>query len=290
MADNILVTGKHGTDHITSAQTRSIQAGMFGQGQYVCNGLECTMTDANTAHIAPGTAMMNGGGVVVEGSGKDLTITSGMTGRNRNDLIVIRYTKTTTTSLEDGHLEVITGTPTTGTAADSSYNKGNLLEGTSQVDFPLYRVEVRGITTPHPVALYSKVPSLAELGDSISSIVEDVRGKIHVSPGWWETNYIRATKIGNRVFLNFHVKRIGGVRYDMKAWEEELLFDLDESIQPVSENVLLPAMTNMNLYNGINGMQMLKACPSGIKFMCTAEIDINTNSWVAGFCSWEIGK
>lgn len=117
---------------------------------------------------------------------------------------------------------------------------------------------------------------------------EDVRGKIHVSQGWWRTNYIRATRIGNRIFLNFHVTRIGGTRYDMKAWEEEKLFELDSSIRPQSENILFQATTDMNLYNGRNGMQMLKVYSSGIKFMCSAEIDINNSNWVAGFCSWEI--
>lgn len=119
---------------------------------------------------------------------------------------------------------------------------------------------------------------------------EDVRDKIHVSQGWWRTNYIRATKIGNRVFLNFRVERASGsgTRYDMKPWEEELLFSLDSSIKPTGENVLFPAMTNMYLYNNSNGMQMVKVCPSGIKFMCSAEIDIAPGNWIGAYCSWEI--
>lgn len=119
---------------------------------------------------------------------------------------------------------------------------------------------------------------------------EDVRYKIHVSQGWWVTNYIRATKIGSRVFLNFRVERASGsgTRYDMKPWEEELLFSLDSSIKPTGENILFPAMTNMYLYNNSNGMQMIKVCPSGIKLMCSAEIDIAPGNWIGAYCSWEI--
>ena len=117
---------------------------------------------------------------------------------------------------------------------------------------------------------------------------EDVRDKIHVSQGWWKTDYIKATKIGNRVFLNFHVTRVGGVRYDMKAWEVELLFNLDSSIKPGSDNVLFPAMTNTYLYNGSNGMQMVRLSQDGIHLMCSAEIDIARDMWIGAYCSWEI--
>lgn len=274
------VDGQGTEPHITGADKGRIHAGIFGEKSVVMavgKRLEATQEGYNRITIAPGDASIHGRHVSVTAP-EQVIITSGTQGQNRSDFICLKYERDSR-GIESAKLVVLRGTPTTGEAKDPYVPFGNVLNGDAQDYFPIYRVKLNGIVTSKPEQLFIVANPLYK---------EDVISKIHVSQGWWETNYIRATRIGDRIFLNFHVKRIGGPRYDVKPWAEELLFNLDESIQPVSENVLFPAITDRPLYNS-SGMRMIKVSPNGIKLMCSAEIDIVTGMWICAYCSWEIG-
>lgn len=159
-----LVTGYAGTSHITAADQGSFNAAIFGAGQYVLDRgskLAATVVTNNQIRIADGDLLMQGRHIRLE-SYVDLTIDSGTQGRNRNDLIVARYTRNNSTGVEDCNIVVIKGTATTGTASDPSYTGKNLLEGNvTQNDMPLYRVPLSGITVGALVKLFDEVPSLS---------------------------------------------------------------------------------------------------------------------------------
>ncbi len=159
-----LVTGYAGASHITAADQGSFNAAIFGAGQYVLDRgskLAATVVTNNQIRIADGDLLMQGRHIRLE-SYVDLTIDSGTQGRNRNDLIVARYTRNNSTGVEDCNIVVIKGTATTGTASDPSYTAKNLLEGNvSQNDMPLYRVPLSGITVGTLVKLFDEVPSLS---------------------------------------------------------------------------------------------------------------------------------
>ena len=87
-----LITGKGGAPHITSGDMGAMQAGVIGNGSYLLQGSDgtfptVTMQDANHALIP----VLN---LVVEGryarvtEAETATIESGMSGRNRNDLVL----------------------------------------------------------------------------------------------------------------------------------------------------------------------------------------------------------
>ena len=165
---NLLVTGKWGEPHVTSAQQRNYNAGIAGDGQYVMSGMTATMTNSNTCHIDPGVASFNGADVEVPAGGVDLTIENGTQGQKRNDLVVLRYTKNAGSQVEDVSLVVIKGTPSSGTATDPAHNEGSILDGDSPCDMPLWRIPLNGIDVGDPVQLFKDFESISDLRETIS--------------------------------------------------------------------------------------------------------------------------
>ena len=115
-----LITGKAGAPHITSSDQGAMQAGLVGNGNYLLQGGDgkfpaVTMQSANKALIP----VLN---LVIEGryarvtAAETVTIESGVTGRNRNDLICVKYTRDSN-NIETIALAVLKGTATSGTAA-----------------------------------------------------------------------------------------------------------------------------------------------------------------------------
>lgn len=165
-----LVTGHTGTEHVTAAQAGLANAGVAGTGMYVFDVLDkfkCTAASANSVSIGTGVARMNGRDIVSE-TATSLSVANGVSGQNRRDLVVARYQKTTSTGVESVSLVVIKGTATTGTPADPAYNTGSVIDGKTTVDMPLWRLPITGVNIGAPVQLFTVVPSLKALGDSVS--------------------------------------------------------------------------------------------------------------------------
>lgn len=172
MASNLLVTGKWGEVHVTSAQQRNFNSGVVGDGQYVMHGLTATMSDSNTLHVAPGVACMNGADIEVPAGGVDVTVTNGTQGMMRSDLICVRYTMDGPSQKEKAELVCVRGTPAATDPQDPEYNDGSILDGSLVVDMPLYRVPLDGISVGDPEPLFEAAPSLVAVRDSVSQVKE----------------------------------------------------------------------------------------------------------------------
>lgn len=147
---NLLVTGRWGEPHVTSAQQRNFNAGVVGSGCYVLSGLEATMTDANTCTVSPGVACFNGADVEVPAGGESVTIDNGTQGQLRNDLVVLRYQIDPSGQTESVSLVTVKGTPASSNPQDPDVNDGSILDGDSPVDMVLYRVPLNGVSVGDP--------------------------------------------------------------------------------------------------------------------------------------------
>lgn len=199
MASNLLVTGKWGEVHVTSAQQRNFNSGIVGDGQYVMSGLTATMSDSNTLHVSPGVACMNGADVEVPAGGVDVTVTNGTQGMLRNDLICMRYTMEGSTQKESVELVCVRGTPAAIDPQDPEYNDGSILDGSLVVDMPLYRVPLDGISVGDPEPLFDVLMPMADLWDSVSLALHDT--------GWVDIYVaedidVRARRVGKTVHIN----------------------------------------------------------------------------------------
>lgn len=166
-----LITGKAGAPHITSSDQGAMQAGLVGNGNYLLQGSDgkfpaVTMQSANKAFIP----VLN---LVIEGryarvtAAETVTIESGITGRNRNDLICVKYTRDSH-NIETIALAVLKGTATSGTAADPTVPSGSILNNSGTVWIPIARIPISGITAGTPVMLVKQLPPMSQLWDSVT--------------------------------------------------------------------------------------------------------------------------
>lgn len=145
-----IITGYRAEPHVDSQQDRNINMGLFGDGTYILDvgsKLAATVISANEVQIADGAIVCEGCTAEVEyGTTESLTIANGTQGMYRTDLIVARYTKNSGTGVESMALAVVTGTAAASDPATPSYNSGAIADGDSPVDFPLYKVNLDGIS------------------------------------------------------------------------------------------------------------------------------------------------
>ena len=166
-----LITGKAGAPHITSSDQGAMQAGLVGNGNYLLQGSDgkfpaVTMQSANKALVP----VLN---LVIEGryarvtAAETVTIESGVTGRNRNDLICVKYTRDSN-NIETIALAVLKGAATSGTAADPTVPSGSILNNSGTVWIPIARIPISGITAGTPVMLVKQLPPMSQLWDSVT--------------------------------------------------------------------------------------------------------------------------
>ena len=145
-----IITGYRGEPHITSQQDRNVNIGIFGSGTHIVNvgsKMAATIVSANEIVIADGLLVAEGCTAEIErGTSESIAIENGAQGMLRKDLIVARYTKTSGTGVEDMQLAYIAGTPAASAPALPAYNTGTIASGDTLVDFPLYTVNLNGIS------------------------------------------------------------------------------------------------------------------------------------------------
>lgn len=166
-----LITGKAGAPHITSSDQGAMQAGLVGNGNYLLQGSDgkfpaVTMQSANKALVP----VLN---LVIEGryarvtAAETVTIESGVTGRNRNDLICVKYTRDSN-NIETIALAVLKGTAASGTAVDPAVPSGSILNNSGTVWIPIARIPISGIAAGTPVMLVKQLPPMSQLWDSVT--------------------------------------------------------------------------------------------------------------------------
>lgn len=159
------ITLHKGEPHINSGDAAAMHCGMFGMKNYVLQvgeQLRYNKVTNNTIRVYSGEGMINGRHFrILPNEYTEFTIENGNQGVKRRDLLVVRYEK-----LADGK-ESITPVVIKGAAAsnpsDPVYNRGDVYEGDTIVDFPLYRVTLDGINIATIEKLFDVLPSLSSV-------------------------------------------------------------------------------------------------------------------------------
>ncbi len=193
-----IITGYRAEPHITAQQDRDVNIGIFGASAKILKGvgseMAATVISANEVEIADGTLVAEGCTAEIQyGTTESMTIENGEQSMLRVDLIVARYTKTAGTGVESMELAVIKGTSAASNPAVPEYNTGSIADGDSPVDFPIYRVNLNGISITSVDALVDtvSVPSMIE-----SAIAELKRTKaLSVAYSW--NRYTDANSVAN---------------------------------------------------------------------------------------------
>lgn len=161
-----IITGKTDTAHVRSEDDRALHAGTFGTGAYILNvgsKLAATIETASNIVIADGELLFQGTHARIRyGETETCIIENGVTGYNRIDLIVARYTQTA--GLEQMELAVIKGEATAGEPTPPAYTAGNILEGATLAEIPLYEVRIAGVNV---ISVTSQLPVIITTLDNI---------------------------------------------------------------------------------------------------------------------------
>lgn len=174
-----IIDGYGGRPHIEAFEVRDLNVSLHGPGDYVVDigdKMACEVITNNKIQIKSGAVLMQGcRGINPVGSLVDMIIENGKTGDNRNDLIVVRYSKDPVSAEESMELAVVKGTAVTGgTAADPNVVTGSLRNGDTLHEMRLYRVSLQGLSIVKVTPLFQTIRST----EQVSGLLDDVNTKV----------------------------------------------------------------------------------------------------------------
>lgn len=158
--------------HIFAEDDAAIYQSIFGGDCVFDIGscLKATVLSNNKVRVGDGVLAMGGHiGRNKYGDYEDLTILNGTSGQKRNDLIVARFATTGAGGVDTFTLAVKQGTPGT-TAEDPAVTLGNLYEGASLREFPLYRVKLEGLSITAVEQLFKVRKTNGQLEEEIAEL------------------------------------------------------------------------------------------------------------------------
>ena len=272
-----LITGKGGTPHITSGDMGAMQAGIIGNGSYLLQGADgkfpaVTMQDANHALIP----VLN---LVVEGryarvtEAETATIESGVSGRNRNDLVCLKYTRNGQ-NIETAAIAVLKGTPNTGTAADPTVPSGSIHSASGTVWIPIARIPISGITPGTPVMLIKQLPPMSKLWDSVTPI--------HFTKLTSDPEFAISGCVVNGL-ATVYCRWVNKGTFGNKAWTGVALARMDVRSGGESFNMFVDNSPEDRMQN-----RFLYVVGNTVSFRTSYDATISANTWHAGSVSFPV--
>lgn len=176
-----LVTGHAGEGHVSSADAGRYNAGVCGVGKYVLNTgqkFAYSIESANLIRIGTGDAVNQGRHISIrQNTYEDANLLNGTQGKTRIDVITLRYSKVTRqvegepVTVEEATVEVIKGTEVpVGTAPEvPAVISGNIFDGATTDDMPLYHVLITDTSVTSVTAVFTVLDPMDELWDQLST-------------------------------------------------------------------------------------------------------------------------
>ena len=270
-----LVDGKAGSLHISSSDKAIIHQAKFYDGNVVYQwggNLNCTMQTANKAVISTGMGSIQGLDFHITDA-ETVTIDSGSAGLKRNDIIVVHYSRDASSGVETVKLEVIKGTPFSGTASDPTVPSGKILSGDLNVYMPLWRIPLDGITVGTPVRLFTL---RAGLHNSIS---------LTASNSNWNVDY-RLGMVGDLMVVAFIAVRKNTAWTADSGWQISEIFSLPEGFKIAFE------CQSACICNSTSGPHAIFVSASGnsIRLRTADRLRLDVNGWVEGTFAVPLSK
>lgn len=168
-----IVSGRTGLPHVTSQQFRQMLEGIIGQGSYIITSgenLKPELSSNNLLKIRSGMMAHHGCISCADiGTYDEVTLTNGSQGMKRIDLIVNRYTRNAETEVENCSWKVIQGKPVASNPAVPAYTSGNLQNGDTVDECPVFEVHFDGINVTEVKSLLSVTDGLSGLSRKLTN-------------------------------------------------------------------------------------------------------------------------
>lgn len=165
-----------------------------GDGVYdIGEMLKATVLSNNNVRIGNGVLSVGGHIARIKyGDYEEMTIDNGESGKNRNDLIVARFSTTGFGGVDEFSLEVKKGVAVTGEAKDPEVETGNLYEGETIREFPLHRVRLEGIS----IVAVDQLFAVRKTNEQLQKEVDELNRKLLPWDAWRQS------------FLGTHIYRL----------------------------------------------------------------------------------
>lgn len=284
-----IITGYVGEPHVTSQQERNTNIGIFGSGVHIIGGvdseLEATVVSANLVEISDGMVACEGcTAEVPRGTNDSLVIENGEQGMKRIDLIVARYSRNANTGAESMELVVIKGTSAASDPVSPSYNTGLIADGDSPVDFPIYKVNLDGISITSVDALVDTVNIPDLISNSISNALNSaLRWKIF--GGTPNNNYVHGQTF---VTVPAAAKEVYVIVYIKWTSGEKVMVDFLIPVEPFAFGSPTNFAQHVKFYGNTDGYVCIEArTTDGANFMrlFTAR-NGNTDVTAGAYCAY----
>jgi hypothetical protein len=164
------VTSAQAEDHVSSSDEARKTEGMIGTGGFVLgtkDKLSASMIDANTLRILEGDIIFCGRQVNITNY-EEVTIQNGTPGMNSIALVVLNMK---TDPSEEATIKVYEGTETDGDPVMPEYIEGDLNNGDTEAEMPLYAITKTGLSVGDPVAQFDIWVSEKEFRTSIDHTI-----------------------------------------------------------------------------------------------------------------------
>ena len=264
-----LLTGKAGTNHVTSGDMGAMQAAVFGAGNYLLPTADgsfpnVVMKDSNTISVPVMNMVLEGRFARVTAA-ETVKVSSGVTGKKRNDLLCIKYSRDGQ-NIESISFVVLSGASVESNPSDPTVPAGSILGRASTAYVPVARIPIDGINVGKPVMLLSRRGSL---WDSVSLTRPNAN---------WKVDY-RTAVIGKMLIVAFQANRLNTNWNAAKEWEVSQLFTLPAGFEAAFE-VHCAAVSNSTM--GLHGVEV-QAAGNAIALRSAGKMTINSNGgWVEG--------
>lgn len=173
-----IVTGLRKTPHISSNDMQSFQLGITGEdGAFPVGEIFRTeLASNNELKVYDGEGVV--GGVhfrVAPGTYDSITLENGSQGKKRKDLIVVRYTKSSSDGTENTEWAVKKGTETTGTPTAPAATTGDIRNGDVLAELPMFEIEYNGLNVLEVTEKFQTLMSLKELRELVGSLNSNMK-------------------------------------------------------------------------------------------------------------------
>lgn len=173
-----IVTGLRKTPHISSNDMQSFQLGITGEdGAFPVGEIFRTeLASNNELKVYDGEGVV--GGVhfrVAPGTYDSITLENGSQGKKRKDLIVVRYTKSSSDGTENTEWAVKKGTETTGTPTAPAATTGDIRNGDTLVELPMFEIEYNGLNVLEVTEKFQTLMSLKKLRELVGSLNSNMK-------------------------------------------------------------------------------------------------------------------
>lgn len=274
-----LVTGHANKAHVTAEQAAGLNAGILGLDDYVLDvhdKLKITVVSANKVTIGTGELVMQGRHVS-QGTPEDLIVTNGSQGQKRNDLIVCRYTKGAQ-SIESAKLDVVRGTPTTGTPTDPAVNTTSPLDGGTTYDMPLYRIPLDGIAIGTPVPLFNVLRPMSDVWDSLTQRIRFDRSGTPSAND--EMHLSGAILPGSPAIAVISIVWVNKGAFNTQSWRGITLARMI-GWKVIGDAVHTPCAENIG-YQDLGVNQFVATTAGEILYMTPGSLNIGAGAWHRG--------